>query len=100
MPADDPIIEKDGTNYTKLTVWVDEDFACTNFKSCSKVSLIASASIQSAMSFLDFESVNGMNQSLTIMNFTFDDFRQNAPKKKRDYDSCSNFEAVQRRLEE
>ena len=49
-----------------MNVWVDEDYACTQFQSCSKVSLIASASIQSSMSFLDFLSVNGENQSLTV----------------------------------
>ena len=55
---------------------VDEDFACTQFQSCSKVSLIAAASIQSSLSFLDFLSVNGQSQSLSVIDFTFDPVNQ------------------------
>ena len=54
-----PYVEKDGYNFTAVNIWIDENFACTNFKACAKVSLITSASIQSSLSFLDFLSVNG-----------------------------------------
>ena len=60
-PAPVPYVDKDGFNFTAVSIWVDENFACTNFKACAKVSLIASASIQSSLSFLDFLSVNGQN---------------------------------------
>ena len=42
------------TNFTNVVFTVDEDMACTLFQSCVKVSLIAQASIQSSISFLDF----------------------------------------------
>lgn len=46
--------------------------SCTLFQSCSKVSLIAQASLQSSISFLDFLGVNGQNQSLSIITFAFE----------------------------
>lgn len=41
-------------NVTVTNFTVDPDYACTMFKSCQKVSLIAAASIQSSEAFLDF----------------------------------------------
>jgi hypothetical protein len=51
---------------------VDEDFACTVFRSCRKVSLVAQASLQSSKSFLDFLGVNGQNSSLSSIVFQFE----------------------------
>lgn len=59
-------------NMTKVVFSVNEDMACTQFQSCKKVQLIASASIQSALSFLDFLGNNGEQTSLSIITFTFD----------------------------
>lgn len=41
-------------NMTQVRFTVDEDMACNLFQSCQKVSLIAQASLQSSISFLDF----------------------------------------------
>ena len=41
-------------NFTEVYFSVDEDMACTIFQSCKKVSLIAQASVQSSIAFLDF----------------------------------------------
>lgn len=51
---------------------MDEDFACTVFRSCRKVSLVAQASLQSSKSFLDFLGVNGQNSSLSSIVFQFE----------------------------
>ena len=51
------------------------------------------------MSFLDFLSVNGENQSLSIMSFQFEPLTSSQPAAK-DYKSCSNVEATERRLTE
>ena len=63
-----------GTRLTQVTFSVDENTACTLFQICKMVSLIAQASIQSSLSFLDFLGVNGLNQSLSVINFVFDTF--------------------------
>ena len=54
---------------TKLEFSVDNDMACTIYKSCDKTSLIAQASIQSSKAFLDFLGVNGQDQALSIITF-------------------------------
>lgn len=41
-------------NMTKVKFTVEENTACDLFRSCKKVSLIAQASVQSSISFLDF----------------------------------------------
>ena len=46
-------------NFTKVTFAVNEDYACTIFRSCRKVSLVAQADLQSSKAFLDFLGVNG-----------------------------------------
>mmetsp|Transcript_32901 Transcript_32901/g.50308 ORF Transcript_32901/g.50308 Transcript_32901/m.50308 type:complete len:186 (-) Transcript_32901:508-1065(-) len=46
-------------NMTEVFFSVDEDMSCTVFQSCKKTSLIAQASLQSSISFLDFMGVNG-----------------------------------------
>lgn len=51
---------------------MDEDFACTVFRSCRKVSLVAQASLQSSKSFLDFLGINGQNSSLSSIVFQFE----------------------------
>lgn len=48
------IVKDKPTNLTEIEFVTDEDMACTLFQSCSKVSLIAQASLQSSISFLDF----------------------------------------------
>lgn len=55
------MVDEDGVqvNMTKVVFSVNEDMACTQFQSCRKVSLIASASIQSSLAFLDFLGNNG-----------------------------------------
>lgn len=68
VPGDDGPV-----NMTKVTFWVDEDMACKMFKSCEKVSLIAQASLQSSIAFLDFLGVNGQNQSFSIITFKVGD---------------------------
>ena len=45
---------------TKLIFTIDEDFACTMFTSCKKVSLVAQASLQSSKSFLDLVKLAGL----------------------------------------
>ena len=59
-------------NFTDVLFSVDEDFACTVFRSCRKVSLVAQASLQSSKSFLDFLGVNGQNSSLSSIVFQFE----------------------------
>ena len=51
---------------------LNEDYACVIFRACRKVSLVAQASLQSSKSFMDFLGVNGQNQSLSIITFTYD----------------------------
>uniref|UniRef100_A0A7S3CQN4 Uncharacterized protein n=1 Tax=Strombidium rassoulzadegani TaxID=1082188 RepID=A0A7S3CQN4_9SPIT len=65
-------VEGQQKNFTEVFFSVNEDMACTLFRSCKKVSLIAQASLQSSISFLDFMGVNGQNQSLSIITFGFD----------------------------
>lgn len=57
------ITQDDGTeqNFTKISFGVDDSMSCTLFTSCKKVDLIASASVQSSIAFLDFLGVNGQN---------------------------------------
>jgi hypothetical protein len=56
-------------NLTKILFSINEDFACTVFKSCEKVSLVAAASIQSSLSFMDFLGINGEETSLSVITF-------------------------------
>ena len=58
------------TNMTEINFHVDESMACTIFQSCKEVGLIAQASIESSIAFLDFMGVNGQNQSLSIITFS------------------------------
>jgi hypothetical protein len=64
------------TELTQILFTVDEDFACTVYQSCKKVSLIAAASIQSSISFMDFLGINGESTSLSVINFQFDPVNQ------------------------
>ena len=66
--------QSDGSyrNFTKITFSVDEDYACTVFRSCRKVSIVAMADLQSSIAFLDFLGVSGQNTSISIITFTFD----------------------------
>ena len=63
----DPIIG----NETLIEFMLDPDYACTLFKSCQKVSLIAQASLQSSIAFLDFMGFNGKQQTHSIIGFNF-----------------------------
>jgi len=49
------------TNMTEINFHVNEDMACSLFTSCKEVGLIAQASIESSIAFLDFMGVNGQN---------------------------------------
>jgi hypothetical protein len=61
----DPLIG----NETLTLFTLDPDYACTLFQSCQKVSLIAQASLQSSIAFLDFMGFNGKQQSHSIIGF-------------------------------
>jgi len=50
---------------------LDPDYACILFQSCQKVSLIAQASLQSSIAFLDFMGFNGKQQSHSVIGFEF-----------------------------
>ena len=63
----DPLIG----NETLTEFTLDPDYACTLFQSCQKVSLIAQASLQSSIAFLDFMGFNGKQQSHSIIGFDF-----------------------------
>lgn len=63
----DPLIG----NETVTLFTLDPNYACTLFKSCEKVSLIAQASLQSSMAFLDFMGFNGKQQSHSVIKFAF-----------------------------
>lgn len=54
-----------------VNFFVDEDMACTLYKSCNKVALISQASIQSSRAFLTFLSTNGKSQSHTQITFNY-----------------------------
>ena len=51
----DPLV----VNATDVLFTVHPDYACEIFKSCEKVSIVAQASLQSSISFLDFMGFNG-----------------------------------------
>ena len=63
----DPLIG----NETLTEFTLDPDYACTLFQSCQKVSLIAQASLQSSIAFLDFMGFNGKQQSHSVIGFDF-----------------------------
>lgn len=63
----DPLIG----NETVTEFTLDPDYACTLFQSCQKVSLIAQASLQSSIAFLDFMGFNGKQQSHSVIGFDF-----------------------------
>lgn len=50
---------------------MNEDYACTVFRSCRKVSIVAMADLQSSIAFLDFLGVSGQNTSMSIITFQF-----------------------------
>ena len=47
-------MEQAGKNYTEIEFAVNDDMACTLFTGCKQVALIAQASLQSSLSFLNF----------------------------------------------
>lgn len=78
-------------NLSEIGFAVNPDMACTLFTSCKKVSLIAQASIQSSISFLDF--LVSKNTHLTLIlgskrpkpvsrHHHFQPFRQQLTKQK------------------
>lgn len=57
-------------NLTLTNFTVDPDYACTMFQSCAKVSIVASASLQSSEAFLDFlvsKTINIMIISICVI---------------------------------
>merc|ERR1712070_452004 len=66
------IIKEEMRDLAQFTFSVDEGMACTLYRSCRGVSLIAQASLQSSKSFLNFMGVNGQNNSLSIITFQFE----------------------------
>jgi hypothetical protein len=68
----DPI-SKATVNYTKTNFYMDQDYACDVFQSCSKVSFIAQASLTSSIAFLDFLGANGKQQGKSVITFSFSD---------------------------
>ena len=45
-------------NETVTLFTMDPDYACTVFQSCQKVSIVAQASLQSSIAFMDFMGFN------------------------------------------
>lgn len=58
-------------NVTLVEYNIDPLYACSVFQSCEKVSIVAQASLQSSIAFLDFMGFNGKEQSHMIMGFNF-----------------------------
>lgn len=56
---------------TDVLFTMDPGYACTIFKSCEKVSIVAQASLQSSIAFLDFMGFNGKQQSHSLIEFNF-----------------------------
>lgn len=52
---------------------LDTNYACEIFQSCEKEPFIAQSDITSSLAFMDFLGVNGQNQSLSIITFSFSD---------------------------
>lgn len=50
---------------------METNYACDIFQSCEQESFIAQADITSSLAFMDFLGVNGENQSLSIITFSF-----------------------------
>ena len=63
------VINDAETTLSEIRYYVDDDVACTMFKSCMKVALIAQASVQTSQAFLDFMGVNGEDQGLSVISF-------------------------------
>lgn len=57
------------TNITLANYSISEDYACTLFQSCSKVSFISQASLTSSIAFLDFLGVNGKLQGKIAISY-------------------------------
>jgi hypothetical protein len=57
--------------YALVNFQVDTNYACDIFQSCEKESFISQADITSSLAFMDFLGVNGENQSLSIITFSF-----------------------------
>ena len=63
----DPLV----VNATDVLFTVHPDYACIIFKSCEKVSIVAQASLQSSIAFLDFMGFNGKQQTHSLIEFNF-----------------------------
>lgn len=60
-----------GQTYATITFNLNPDYACEIFTSCQQEPIVAESGLTSAIAFMDFLGVNGMNQSMSIITFNF-----------------------------